>query len=282
MIARIEPRNRTPHANRHRDVTVVITCFDYGRFLGESVASALGQEGGSPRVVVVDDGSTDPGTIAALDELPAGVALMRRENGGPARARNTGAATATTPLLLMLDADDKLAPGTLDALKAPLATDAGLGFAYGRTQLFGTLSRELALPPYDPYRLLYRSLVSVTSLVRREAFEAVGGFDADMPGYEDWDLYLSLLEAGWEGRRVDAVTLLYRRHGASVFEGDRGSYRTRWRALRRKHAALYARRDEIARRTDLGPLGRLAYRAYWGPRPLPARIEQWLYSLLLR
>ncbi|MEA2373598.1 MAG: hypothetical protein QOD53_61, partial [Thermoleophilaceae bacterium] len=49
------------------DVTAVVACFNYGGYVGEAVASLLGQEGGPPRVVVVDDGSTDPSTHAALD-----------------------------------------------------------------------------------------------------------------------------------------------------------------------------------------------------------------------
>ncbi|NLT05429.1 MAG: glycosyltransferase family 2 protein [Solirubrobacterales bacterium] len=266
----------------HRDVSIVITCFDYGRFLAEAVASALGQDGGSPEVIVVDDGSTDPDTLTALDALPGEAQVLRRANGGPARARNTGAAAATGELLLMLDADDRLAPDALAAMRQPLDADPGLGFAYGRTRCFGAMSGELAFPPYDPYKLLYRSLVSVTSLVRREAFEAVGGFDPDVPGYEDWDFYLSLLEAGWEGRRVDRVTLHYRRHDRSAFTADRADYRRRWRALRAKHAALYARREELARRSEAGALERAVYRGFWGPRPVPARLEQAAYRILLR
>jgi glycosyltransferase involved in cell wall biosynthesis len=263
-------------------VTVVITCFNYGRFLAEAVDSALSQEGGPPEVVVVDDGSTEPETLLALKRLPPKVRLIPRSNGGPARARNTGAAAATTPLLLMLDADDRLDPGALTTLERLLEAAPDIGFAYGRTRMFGSLSRELAFPAYDPYRLLYRSLVSVTSLIRREAFEAVGGFDPEIPGYEDWDLYLSLLEAGFEGRRADAVTLHYRRHGESTFTADRGTYRRCRHALRRKHRALYARRAELARRSDLNLPGRLLYRFYWGPRPIPARLEQAVYSAVLR
>ncbi len=52
------------------DVTVVITCFNYGAFLRESVDSALAQEGGEPRVIVIDDGSTDAHTLVELDRLP--------------------------------------------------------------------------------------------------------------------------------------------------------------------------------------------------------------------
>jgi GT2 family glycosyltransferase len=264
------------------DVTVVIPCFGYGRFLGESVASALGQEGGAPRVVVVDDGSTDAETRAAFERLPDAVELLRREHEGVAAARNAGAAAARTPLLLMLDADDRLRPRALATLRAPLDTDASLGFAYGDAEFFGAWSGRLAFPDFDGYRLLYRSIVTATSLMRREAFDAAGGFDPALPGYEDWDLYLGALERGWRGRRVPEVVLDYRRHGTSRLAADRSDYRRRYRAIRAKHAALYARVGELAAESSLGPAGRLAYRTWWAWRPLPGRVEQALYRLVFR
>jgi glycosyltransferase involved in cell wall biosynthesis len=267
----------------HADVTVVIPCFNYGRFVADAVESALGQEGGAPAVVVVDDGSTDPETVGVLDGLERpGVRVVRIANAGPAAARNAGAGEAATPLLLMLDADDRLSPGALAALKQPIKDDPALGFAYGRTRLFGDRQGELALPAYEPYRLLHRSLVSATSLIRREAFDSVGGFDADVPGYEDWDLYLGLLGRGWEGLRVEEFTLEYRRHGRTTLSVDRRGYRRRYRALRRKHAALYARRRELAAGSDLGAPGRLAYRTFWAWRPVPASVERAVYSLAFR
>ena len=264
------------------DVTVVIPCFGYGRFLGEAVESALGQEGGSPRVIVVDDGSTDAETLRALDELPPDVEALRQANAGVAAARNAGAAAADTPLLLMLDADDRLRPRALATLRAPLEAEPALGFAYGDAEFFGAWSGRLAFPDFDGYRLLYRSIVTATSLIRREAFEAVGGFDESLPGYEDWDLYLGALEHGWQGRRVPEVVLDYRRHESSRLAGDRGDYRRRYRAIRAKRAALYGRAGELARASSLAPAGRLFYRTWWAWRPLPAAVEQTLYRVALR
>jgi glycosyltransferase involved in cell wall biosynthesis len=264
------------------DVTVVIPCFGYGQFLGEAVESALAQEGGAPRVIVVDDGSTDAGTRSALERLPDGVELLRRERGGVAASRNAGAAAAQTPLLLMLDADDRLRPRALATLRAPLDAEASLGFAYGDAEFFGAWSGRLAFPDFDGYRLLHRSIVTATSLLRREAFEAAGGFDTRLPGYEDWDLYLGLLERGWRGRRVPEVVLDYRRHSTSRLAADRRDYRRRYRAIRAKHASLYARAGELARESSLGPSGRLVYRTWWAWRPLPAAVEQTLYRVAFR
>ena len=51
-----------------------------------------------------------------------------------------------------------------------------------------------------------------------------------------------------------------------------------FRQLRSKHAALYARRSELARESRLGPGTRAFYRVYWGLRPLPAALERALYD----
>ena len=94
---------------------------------------------------------------------------------------------------------------------------------------------------------------------------------------------MNALAHGREGRRVDAVTLEYRRHGGTQVRASTArNYRASWRALRRKHAALYARRDELAQRSALGPAGRALYRWFWGPRPVPAPLEAAAHRLLWR
>jgi hypothetical protein len=103
-----------------------------------------------------------------------------------------------------------------------------------------------------------------------------------MGGSEDWDFFLGALEEGWRGRRVPHVTLEYRKHERSGQADDRDRYRELYRALRRKHAALFARRSEFARQSDMGPLGRLVYRTYWAWRPVPAGLERAIYSRVFR
>ena len=118
--------------------------------------------------------------------------------------------------------------------------------------------------------------------MRRDLFEAVGGFDTSLPGYEDWDFYLGALERGWRGLRVPEVVLDYRRHEASRLSGDRAAYRRRYRTIRAKHRPLYARSAELAADSELGAGGRLVYRTWWAWRPLPGAVEQALYRILFR
>jgi glycosyltransferase involved in cell wall biosynthesis len=260
----------------------VITCFNYGRFLAEAVESALGQKGGGPKVVVVDDGSTERETLEALERLPEAVEVVRQERSGVCAARNAGLARVETPYVLVLDADDRLTPTALEVLREPLARDPALGFAYGRMRFFGDWEGELRFPPYDAYALLYRHTIGLSALMRREVVEATGGFDPAFEQFEDWELWVNALEHGWRGVQVAAVTVEYRRHGDTKQGADRRRYREMFKALRRKHASLYAARGELARASRLGPTARFVYRVYWGPRPLPPALEGAVYRLRWR
>jgi glycosyltransferase involved in cell wall biosynthesis len=267
---------------RHEDVTVVIPCFNHGRFVLESVERALGQQGGPPRVVVVDDGSTDEATQRALDALPAGVELIRQQNAGVAAARNAGFEASDSELLLMVDADDRLTLDSLDVLRPPLEANPDVGYCYGLMKLIGAWSGVLRFPDFDPYILLHRSIAGAQlGLVRRRCWEDAGGFDSAIDGYEDWDFCLSALEKGWRGLQINRVTHEYRKHERSGEEEHRRRYRRVYRQLRAKHAELFARRKEFAAETDLGPLHRLAYRTFWAWRPIPARLEKAIYRNVL-
>ncbi len=269
-----------PEPSQHQDVTVVIPCFNYGHFLDDALESVRAQEGGAPRIIVVDDGSTAPDTQAALDALAGDVHVVRQANAGPSAARNAGFRAAQTPFLIALDADDMLPPGSLRALKRGFTADPAAGYSYGVMRFFGSWSGQLVMPRWDPYRLLYRHTIGVSALTRRELLEDIGGFDPDISGFEDWELWLHALANGWHGVQVAEVTVLYRRHAATNFTNARADYRRWYRVIRSKHRELYRRRRELARESELGPLGRAAYRLYWGPRPVPAALEQRLYQLM--
>ena len=263
------------------DITAVIANYNYARFLPEAVASLTAQEGGAPRVVVVDDGSTESGADAALEHAAAaGAEVLRHSNQGAAAARNAGLALVRTPYWLVLDADDRLAPGALTALRAPLEADPQIGYAFGYMRFFGAMSGVVRFPDYDPYRLLFRHTVGLTALARSDLLRATGGYDPAFAHYEDWELWVHALAHGFEGRRVDAVVLEYRRHAGTKFASDRRHYRKAWAALRRKHSALYARAGALATRTGL--VERAVYRHFWGPRPIPAGVETALHRLRWR
>ena len=97
---------------------VVITNYNYARFVGSAIESALAQTVGC-EVIVVDDGSTD-GSLDIIAGFDKRVGLVAKENGGQASAFNAGFAATEAPVVFFLDGDDRLAPdavaSVLDAL----------------------------------------------------------------------------------------------------------------------------------------------------------------------
>jgi glycosyltransferase involved in cell wall biosynthesis len=243
-------------------IAVVIPCFDDGATVRETVASVTRQPE-ECELVVVDDGSTEEGTLAALAELERdGVRVVRRENGGLARARMTGVEATTAPYVFPLDADDLLEPGAASRLADALDRAPRAGVAWGDVSVFGDF--ELQLQParaFDPWRLTFLNQIPGTSLVRRSALLEAGGWQL-ANGYEDWDLWLSLAEHGWSGVYVPGPMLRYRRHGTRMLGDCVPRHDELVAELRRRHEALFASRPGRRRSS---------------PAPLPLK---WAFSLV--
>jgi GT2 family glycosyltransferase len=196
-------------------VDVVILTWNDGPLLERAVASALGSQAVDVRVWVVDNGSEPP---AATADDPR-VAVIRNEvNRGVARARNQGAAAGDAPLVCFLDSDARLHPTALRALADALASD-GVGLAApvissmdprasaGRApSLARKAARALSLTsryagtphPAEAASWAVDFAIGACQLIRRSAFEAVGGLDESyFYGPEDVDLCLRLAQAGW-------------------------------------------------------------------------------------
>lgn len=90
-------------------VSIVINCFNYGRYVGAAIDSALAQSYAPCEVVVVDDGSTDD-SWAVIQGYGQRVHALRQANGGQGAAYNSGFAACSGHWVLFLDADDLLDP----------------------------------------------------------------------------------------------------------------------------------------------------------------------------
>ena len=228
-------------------VSVVIPCHNYGRFLGEAIGSARGQEGAEVEVVVVDDGSTDH-TKAVAGSFE-GVRYLRQEQAGVSAARNHGLAQAEGGLVLFLDADDRLLPGALAALAAALDADPAAVFAFGLHQPIAEDGTPLGpprriAPPVDVYAAMLRGdqhpvHTPGVVLYRRQAVEAAGGFESAVNGCEDLDLNLRIArERG--SVFVDRPVLEYRQHGSSTVRRSAPMLRSSVRTQRRQRAWVRA------------------------------------------
>lgn len=225
------------------EVTVVVPCYRYGHFLAEAVGSVVAQTWRNLRIVVVDDGSPDDTAEVAKRLIAAHperrIELLRQPNGGLAAARNAGVRATNSPFFLPLDADDRLHPEAIAELMAAMQRNgADVATSDGRT--FGDEDRPLRAAPVTKRRLRRANCLFYASLVRRSVFERAGGYRPDAPGYEDWDLWLSLLEHDATFVHVPRELFGYRKHGATMLAAsDRRALRL-FAVIAARHPRLFA------------------------------------------
>ena len=145
-------------------------------------------------------------------------------NHGRALARNAGIARARTEAVLSLDADDALEPGHLAATVPALLADPTTGIVYTDYRLFGQRSGVMRAEPYIERNLYRRQYIFAGSLFRRSLFARTRGYcDEFRIGNEDWDLWLTLVEAGAHAAWVAAPLYRYRLHAQSWSSAAAGS-----------------------------------------------------------
>lgn len=128
--------------------------------------------------------------------------------------RNRAAAKATQEYLFFCDDDVLLERYTLKRMHEALVANPVAAYAYSDFMEHNHPTRSDALyrpGVFDARRLRQRNYISTMSMVRRDAFEAVGGFDEAILRLQDWDLWLALLAAGHTGMYLPQVlfTALY-------------------------------------------------------------------------
>jgi GT2 family glycosyltransferase len=224
-------------------ISVLVPCFNHGQFIGDAIDSVFAQTLQDFEIVVVDDGSTDPQTRATLAGLPRErIDVLTTENRGLPAARNHAAAHARGELFCALDADDRLAPEWFEKAVRMLDERRDVAFVSHWLETFGDERWAWKPERCDLPSLLARNAVNGAALVRRAAFEAVGGYDATMrQGCEDWDFWLRLVERGFSGAIIPEVLFYYRRRSDSMSRVmlDEQQYRRPLEVLVRKHEAAY-------------------------------------------
>jgi glycosyltransferase involved in cell wall biosynthesis len=237
-------------------VSVVIPCFNQAHYLGEAIESVLAQTHPRLELVVVDDGSRDNSSEVAA-RYP-GVRRVRQPNRGVAAARNHGLAESGGEYVVFLDADDRLLPRALEVGVRRLAAVPEAAFAAGMPRDIGrggTVIREARQPliTRDHYlKLLEECFIwSGSSLVyRRQALDAVGGFNEGRVAADDYELYLKLSRAFPVVCHGEVVTE-YRRHGANTTRNAGLVLSSQIQVLNGQRRGLRGREEKAARRLGI-------------------------------
>ena len=242
----------------HEDelVSVIIPAFNAASTLGDTLESVRSQTHRRLEIIVVDDGSHDrTADIAEAHAAEDGrVRLIRQENGGVARARNAGAAASRADYLAPVDADDLWHPDKIARQLAALhAAGPEAGYAYTFSRHIDAAGRVTHDDGHHVEGAAFlRSILQnhvgngSTLLIRRMAFDSVGGYDpalrdAGLQGSEDYLLQV-LIARHWRIVCVPAYLTGYRK-----LEGAMSHDRLR---MMRSRCAAY---DTLARRVPEVP-----------------------------
>jgi cellulose synthase/poly-beta-1,6-N-acetylglucosamine synthase-like glycosyltransferase len=215
-------------------VSVIIPTHDRGRLLVDAVRSALSARRPPAEVIVTDAGSTDR-SVEEASALGGTVRVLRGAFHNAAASRNAGAAAARGDYLAFLDSDDLMLDGKTSCLVDALTAEPRAALVHGTTEVIGELGELLpeqtaaqqasfaeARRVGTSYGALagFCAMFTSATLIRREAFASVGGYDESLDAYEDWDLYLRL-SLDWRLTYANCPAARYR-----VWPGNVGWRRT--------------------------------------------------------
>lgn len=195
--------------------SVIIPAYNAAQHIFEALTSVFAQRTNNFEVIVVNDGSPDTVELEkAIEPYIDDITYIKRANGGPGAARNTGIRVARGEYIAFLDSDDQWVPTHLIQMMEVLQRDPSLDLVYGDAVNFGDLAKEGAttmganpsegLATFESLVLCKCTVVGSTVVARRQALIDAGLFDENFIQGEDFDLWARV---AYHGGRID-----YRKH----------------------------------------------------------------------
>ncbi len=228
-------------------VSIVVPCFNYGRFLKSCLASITAQTLKPVETLVIDDGSTDRDTLAILHDLAkCGIKIIRQENRGLAGVRNTGIRASHGDYIYFVDADDVLFPDSLEKLAGLLEQrNDAIAACCGVRLLGGEQNGTEWRASCDPYLILVQNTWAAGLMLRKRTIEELSlWYDESMRhGYEDWEFNIRLVQSGRPIQIHPGALYDYRIHHSSMLVSSRRRHAELVAYIRRKHCRLYAAKN---------------------------------------
>lgn len=211
-----------PTQNSQPLISVIIPCYNYGKYLSYAVESALGQTGNDfgTEIIIVDDGSTD-NTAEIVRDFGSPVHYVYQDNQGLSAARNTGIENASGDFIIFLDADDVLGPNVINAhlknFSSNQEQDLSICHCYCVNKDTGAnLFWPLKATHHDLH-LCHSNIAPVHAfMMRRETINEVGFFDTERKACEDYNYWLRCARLGKRFGIAPEAFVVYRQHGDSM------------------------------------------------------------------
>lgn len=235
-------------------ISVIIPAYGVGTMLADALDSLIAQDRGDWEAIVIDDGDARVADAVAPYAGDPRIRFIQTDNGGLPTARNRAIAQARAPLISLLDGDDVYRPTYISRMIAAIEQSPGIGFACCDATYFGHDRLDERFSSYCPQvlpatlaRVLRREFnVFICATIRREAILAIGGFDSSLKSVEDLDVWLRLLEAGWELAYVPEPLARYRRRPGQMSSNNLVMHQSAMTVFERAVQRLAGRPEQAA------------------------------------
>jgi len=230
--------------NFNQKVSIIVPCFNQAQFLGEALDSILAQTYSNWECIIVNDGSSDNTEIIANFYLAKNnqFKYIYQNNAGLSSARNTGIKNSSGEYILPLDSDDKISPSYIEEAVKILNNNSQIKIVYSNAEFFGAKTGLWKLTDFSLEKILLENMIFCTALYRRTDYDKTVGYNSNMIyGWEDWDLWLSILEQGGTVYKIPKTHFFYRiRNKSMVRSLDRKKMSYLKKQLYLNHIDLYS------------------------------------------
>lgn len=249
--------------SKEKNITVIIPCYNYGRFLAEAVTSVLQQTRQASEILIADDCSTDNTREVAIkfrQKYPHLIRYSRnKENLGVVENFNKAVLLTCADYICFLNADDRFRKDYLEKAAAILDANREVGIVYSDLALFGPRAKIvyfefpqmfkgprgdngfyiINFPDYSKETrkiLAKQNFIHGGSMFRRKVYNEIGGYrKGSYP--EDHDFAMQIIKGGWLAKRVPLPTYEYRQHSPNQVNIKRRKFYT---ALFLRHRLLFS------------------------------------------
>jgi len=183
-------------------ISIIIPVYNQAGHFANCLAGINKQTYENYEIIVINDGSTDK-IIEIIKKFKQifgfKLTFLEQENRGAAAARNRGAKLAKGEYIIFCDADVIMKPTMLEVMLKTLKDNPNANFCYS-SFIWG--HKKFKLWPFDAEKLKVMPYITTASLIRHKDFP---GFDESLKKFQDWDLWLTMLEQGHTGVWIDQV-----------------------------------------------------------------------------
>jgi len=194
-------------------VSIIMPVYNYGKTLDRALMSVFSQTYKNIEIIIIDDGSTDEFTILKLKKLNLpNTTVIFQKNGGPSNARNNGIKASKGEYILPLDSDDLIHPIYVESCIKLIERNKKYSPIYCDTVHEGQMRGMEQRPEWSKERLIQGPFIVNCSMFSREAFDEVEGYDENLKGWEDYDMWLRMMQKGYIGKRIPQALFVYFHH----------------------------------------------------------------------